>query len=65
MCHTFKGNAIKISKKRAEATDIVSAELLKELLWLFGHDLALDVYYIILDYAPCSKEGTKAEGSTA
>lgn len=36
-------------------------ELLKEGLRLFGHEVAVDVYYKFLDYTACSDEGDREE----
>lgn len=52
-----------LSETRAESTEIISAEIQEERLRLFRHDVALDVYYTFHDYAPCSNEAERGEGS--
>lgn len=58
-CLSFDGTAISLSEIRADATDNLSAEFFKEHLQLFGDNIALYVYYLLLHYNPCSTEGDK------
>lgn len=36
-----------------------------ERLYLFGNDVAVNMYYTFLDYTPISTDGTDVEGAVA
>lgn len=60
-CLVFKINSINYSGTCAEVTGNILADLSKEYLQLFGHDVVLFVYSNFLDYALCSAEGDRVE----
>lgn len=64
-CLLCTTNAIELSEMRAEATENDLAKLSEERLWLFGHDIDMDVYYMFLYCASCSNEWTSVWGSIA
>lgn len=64
-CLSFKRTATRLSEVREVATNNVSALLSEESLRLSGHDVALDVYYMFLDYTLCRDEGNSVEGIIA
>lgn len=59
----YKENAIKLSELRADATENVSTEILKERLRQFRREVVLDIDYTILDYTFLSDESDRVEGS--
>lgn len=62
---SYTEKAINLSGTCAEATGNDSAELPDECLQLFGHGVALDIYYTFLDYTSCGNESDRVESSTA
>lgn len=58
-------NTINLPKTRAEATETDSSELSKEQQRLFGRDVVVGVYYMLLDSIPCNDDGDRAKSSTS
>lgn len=61
---SFEEKSIISIKKRAEIIDNVSAEDFDGHLWLFGSNVAFDIYYTFFDYNTYTYEGDRVGSIT-
>lgn len=65
LCLSFQQNEFNLTETCIDAKDNVLEELLEKRLWLFGQDLALNVYDLFLGYTLCIYQGISMTDSIA